>query len=137
RNSGGLMVHKATHHFDLVNWWINSSPKRVFAMGDCVFDGRENAEQRGQQALYDRVFGSESAKTDPFALHLDKNEKLNDLYLRAEHEDGYIRDRSVFQDGISIEDDVALLVKYRSGATMSYHLTAYSPWEGFRVMFNG
>ena len=23
KNSGGLMVHKATHHFDLVNWWID------------------------------------------------------------------------------------------------------------------
>jgi len=28
-NSGGLMVHKATHHFDLVNWWIASSPHVV------------------------------------------------------------------------------------------------------------
>ena len=25
-NSGGLLVHKATHHFDLVNWWIDSHP---------------------------------------------------------------------------------------------------------------
>jgi predicted dehydrogenase len=136
RNSGGLIVHKATHHFDLVNWWLNSSPKTVYAVGDLVFYGRENAESRGQP-LYDRVFGSAAAKNDPFALHMDQNEKLKELYLDAEHEDGYIRDRSVFQDGISIEDDVAVLVRYRSGATMSYHLTAYSPWEGYRVAFNG
>ena len=32
-NSGGLLVHKASHHFDLVNWWIASSPTRVFASG--------------------------------------------------------------------------------------------------------
>ena len=25
-NSGGLMVHKATHHFDLVNWWMIPTP---------------------------------------------------------------------------------------------------------------
>ena len=30
RNSGGLMVHKATHHFDLVNWWLNSSPETSY-----------------------------------------------------------------------------------------------------------
>ena len=24
--SGGLMIHKATHHFDLVNWWLGSEP---------------------------------------------------------------------------------------------------------------
>ena len=27
QNSGGLMVHKATHHFDLVNWWLSSVPE--------------------------------------------------------------------------------------------------------------
>ena len=32
---------------------------------------------------------------------------------------------------------MAVLVRYRNGATMSYHLTAYSPWEGYRVAFNG
>jgi predicted dehydrogenase len=25
------MVHKATHHFDLVNWWLSASPVEVFA----------------------------------------------------------------------------------------------------------
>jgi predicted dehydrogenase len=43
----------------------------------------------------------------------------------------------VFGDGISIEDDMAVIVNYKNGATMSYHLTAYSPWEGFRIAFNG
>src|SRR3712207_8610396 len=32
---------------------------------------------------------------------------------------------------------MAVLVRYNTGATLSYHLTAYSPWEGYRVMFNG
>jgi predicted dehydrogenase len=32
---------------------------------------------------------------------------------------------------------VAGLVRYDTGASMSYHLTAYAPWEGYRVMFNG
>src|SRR5262249_54247986 len=27
QNSGGLLIHKATHHFDLVNWWIDSYPR--------------------------------------------------------------------------------------------------------------
>ena len=27
--SGGLMVHKATHHFDLVNWWLGAQPESV------------------------------------------------------------------------------------------------------------
>jgi len=137
RNSGGLMVHKATHHFDLVNWWIDSSPKTVFGFGDLVFYGRANAEGRGVTSFYDRGTGHPNAAGDPFALDLNASDNLRELYLEAEREDGYRRDQSVFGDGISIEDDMSVAVRYRSGATMSYHLTAYSPWEGWRVAFNG
>jgi predicted dehydrogenase len=28
---GSLWVHKSTHHFDMVNWYINSEPEQVFA----------------------------------------------------------------------------------------------------------
>ena len=41
--SGGLLVHKATHHFDLINWWLQAYPAEVFAMGNLAFYGRENA----------------------------------------------------------------------------------------------
>ena len=47
RNSGGLLVHKSTHHFDLINFWLDSAPETVFAFGDLKFYGRENAEKRG------------------------------------------------------------------------------------------
>ena len=65
------------------------------------------------------------------------NENLENLYLNAEKDDGYIRDQSVFGDGISIEDTMGVLVRYESGAIMSYSLTAFSPKEGFRVVFTG
>lgn len=136
-NSGGLMVHKAGHHFDLVNWWLAARPERVFAFGRLAFYGRENGERTGYRRDYERAHGSPAAADDPFALHLADNEGLRALYLDAEHADGYHRDRNVFGDGITIEDDMAVLVRYGTGAAMSYHLTAYSPWEGYRVMFNG
>lgn len=31
--SGGLMVDKNCHHFDLMNWWLGATPKRVSAFG--------------------------------------------------------------------------------------------------------
>jgi predicted dehydrogenase len=137
RNSGGLMVHKSTHHFDLVNWWLDTQPETVFAMGDLLFYGRENAEERGVSSFYERAHGRPVAERDPFALRLEGDEGLRRMYLEAEKEDGYLRDQSVFGDGISIEDDMGVLVRYRNRALLSYHLHAYSPWEGFRVAFNG
>jgi predicted dehydrogenase len=137
RNSGGLLVHKSTHHFDLVNFWLQSRPETVVAMGDLRFYGRENAERRGETKFYSRALGSDVAKDDPFALHLDQNPQLKAMYLDAEHEDAYYRDQSVFGDGISIEDTMNVMVRYRNKAVLTYSLTAYAPWEGFRVMFNG
>ncbi|HUB71169.1 MAG TPA: Gfo/Idh/MocA family oxidoreductase [Acidimicrobiales bacterium] len=134
RNSGGLMVHKASHHFDLVNWWLRSVPVKVFGLGDLRFYGRANAEERGVTHFYERGTGNAA---DPFALDLSADHELRALYLDAEGEDGYLRDLSVFSDGISIEDDMAVLARYSNKATMSYHLVAYAPWEGYRVMVNG
>ncbi|MEU8569364.1 Gfo/Idh/MocA family oxidoreductase [Streptomyces pathocidini] len=136
-NSGGLMVHKSSHHFDLVNWWLGARPQQVFGYGRLGFYGREAGEHTGYRREYERAHGAAQAADDPFALHMAENDALRSLYLDAESEDGYHRDRNVFGDGITIEDDMAVLVRYDTGATMTYHLTAYSPWEGYRVMFNG
>lgn len=136
-NSGGLLVHKATHHFDLINWWTDAHPQLVYAMGRLAFYGRQNAEQRGIRQFYSRAQGSEAAANDPFALHLDRDDNLTGMYLNAEHEDGYQRDQSVFGYNISIEDNMGVLVQYDNKAIMTYNLHAHSPWEGFRVMFNG
>ncbi|KZV84881.1 NAD(P)-binding protein, partial [Exidia glandulosa HHB12029] len=136
-NSGGLMVHKSGHHFDLVNWWIAAEPETVAAMGRLAFYGEANGKKHGWAKDYVRARGSEAAKSDPFAMHLEQDETLKKIYADAEGEDGYHRDQNVFAPDIGIEDDMSLLVRYNSGATMTYHLTAYSPWEGYRVMFNG
>ena len=136
-NSGGLMVHKATHHFDLVNWWIDSYPKQVFAMGDLQFYGKENAEARGESYSYERYTGEEAAKDDPFALFLDTKEAFQGLYLNAEEETGYLRDRNVFGEPITIEDVMNVTVRYQNGVLMSYSLIAFAPWEGLRVAVTG
>lgn len=136
-NSGGLLVHKSTHHFDLVNFWLGTQAKKVFAFGGLNFYGQAAAQKRGVKDFYYRCHGSEKAKDDPFAIDMANNPILKGLYLDAEEESGYIRDRSVFSDDISIEDTMAVLVQYKSGAVMSYSLNSYLPWEGFNVAING
>lgn len=137
RNSGGLLVHKSTHHFDLVNFWLDAKPELVFAMGDLRFYGRENAEKRGEFAPWFRTTGVPAAAASPFSLDLASSPALKALYLDAEKDDGYYRDLNVFGDGISIEDTMSVLVRYSNKATMTYSLTAYAPWEGFNVALNG
>ncbi|MFK4762568.1 Gfo/Idh/MocA family protein [Microbacterium sp. ZW T5_45] len=133
-NSGGLLVHKSSHHFDLVNWWIRSQPTRVFASGGLRFYGADNARERG---LGERPERGTHDGGDLFELDLRTDERLSALYLEAEQHDGYRRDLDVFSEGITIEDNLALVVDYASGATLSYSLNAHAPWEGYRVAVNG
>lgn len=136
-NSGGLFLSTSSHHFDLVNFWLGSDPQTIFALGDLQFYGRENAENRGVTKFYHRTLGSEVAKDDPLALHIDQIPPLKELYLDAEKEDGYLRDQSVFGDGITIEDTMGIMVHYQNKAILTYSQYAYAPWEGFRVNLNG
>lgn len=135
--SGGLLVHKASHHFDLVNWFVGSRPATVYAMGGLKFYGKDSAAERGERYSYERYTGSEEAAADPFALRLDEDERTRRLYLDAEKDSGYVRDRNVFGEGITIEDTIALTCRYRSGVLLSYSLLAYSPWEGLRLAITG
>ncbi|MFD4561186.1 Gfo/Idh/MocA family protein [Streptomyces sp. NPDC058469] len=136
-NSGGLMVHKASHHFDLVNWWLGTAPETVYALGGLFFYGDEAGRRRNLARDYARAHGSPAAEDDPFAVRLADSPVLSALYLDAEAEDGYHRDQNVFGPGVTIEDDMAVLVSYTSGASLTYHLNAYAPWEGYRIAFNG
>jgi predicted dehydrogenase len=130
-NSGGLLVHKATHHFDLVNWWLDSEPEEVFAHGRRAFYG-PTREQRGE-----RCHGCPHAATCEFFLDLAAVDYLRTLYLDAESEDGYFRDRCVFADEIDIFDTMSVSARYASGALLSYSMIAYASWEGYTIAFNG
>jgi len=134
--SGGLLIHKASHHFDLVNWWIDDQPHRVYASGALSFYGAANARKRGLDRRPERGTG-DSPRIDPFAMDLREDERLRRLYLDNEHHEGYLRDRDVFADGITIEDNLAVIVDYAGGPTLNYSLNAHSPWEGYRVAING
>ncbi|MGS2644463.1 Gfo/Idh/MocA family oxidoreductase [Streptosporangium sp. LJ11] len=134
--SGGLLVHKATHHFDLVNWWLADTPAVVFARGGLRFYGADNARERGLGPRPERSRDAVGS-ADPFALDILADDRLRRLYYDGEHLDGYTRDRDVFSEGITIEDNLNVVVGYRRGASMSYTLHAHSPWEGYRVAING
>ncbi len=137
--SGTLLVHKSTHHFDLVNWWLDAIPAQVFAYGDLVFYGKKNALARGDGKLtrYERYTGHPEAKDDPFYLDLEASEPFRKIYRAAEADSGYVRDRNVFRDDITIYDQMSLNVRFRTGELLTYSLVCYSPREGMRVCFNG
>lgn len=136
-NSGGLMVHKATHHFDLINWWLSTVPASVFASGQRSFYTPKQAERYGLTRRSERCLDCPEAARCPFYLDLRSKIDLEALYLDNEQHDGYFRDRCVFSEQMDIEDSMNLVVNYQNGVKMTYSLNAFMPWEGYSVVFNG
>ncbi|MFZ5893868.1 MAG: Gfo/Idh/MocA family protein [Myxococcota bacterium] len=137
QNSGGLLVHKSTHHFDLVNWWLSAIPVRVSAIGKREFYTPAMAKRMGLAKPHVRCHTCEEKAKCSFELSLARDARLKSLYLDQEKYDGYFRDRCVFRSDIDIEDTMNVQVSYDSGATLSYSLNAFMPWEGYVVSFNG
>jgi predicted dehydrogenase len=136
KNSGGLMVHKATHHFDLVNWWLGAMPVQVVATGKREFYTPTMAKRMGLQGAHERCLDCPEKDKCGFYMDLAGNKSLKELYLDNEKYDGYHRDQCVW--GMSdIEDTMNVLVRYDNNITLAYSLNAFNAWEGYIAAFNG
>jgi len=137
KNSGSLLVHKSTHHFDLVNWWLDDIPEDVFCQASRKYYTPEMGDKLGLKARGDRCLDCPVKDKCKFYFDLNENENLQDLYLNPEKCDGYFRDKCIFADEIDIWDTMGVNVRYKSGTLLNYMLHAYSPYEGYRIAFNG
>ena len=129
--SGGLLIHKASHHFDILNWLIEQDPVKVYGLGDLKFYG-PTRDERGE-----RCFTCEYKDSCEFYFDIEENEFIRRFYFEAEKEDDYFRDRCVFSEEIDIYDTMSVNVAYSKGAQLTYSLVAYSPYEGWRASFTG
>lgn len=129
--SGSLFVHKATHHFDLLNWYLDSDPKTVKAFGTLRHYG-PNGPFRST-----RCHGCPHADECRFYFDMEADDFLWPLYGDPAGEDGYFRDACVFREDINIYDTMAASISYENGVIASYSLNACMPIEGHHIAFNG
>jgi predicted dehydrogenase len=129
--SGSLWVHKASHHFDLVDWWLDAEPVQVEALHSLNHYGAKGP------------FRSATCRGCPhkaeckFHWDITRQPRLKELYVDCESADGYVRDGCVFREDCNIPDTMNAVVRYSSGASMSYSLNTFMPFEGYRLAFNG
>ena len=127
---GSLWVHKASHHFDLINWWLGADPVEVHAFGELAHYGRKGP------------FRSANCRPCPhktkcaFYWDITQADGMT-IYTEAESEDGYLRDGCVFREDVNIWDTMTATVRYSSNVLMSYSLNTFMPIEGYALAFNG
>ena len=128
---GTLWVHKSTHHFDMINWWLDSDPVEVFAYGALEHYG-DNGPFKG-----DKCRTCPHKNECDYFYDITKSERYMNLYVKNEKYDGYIRDNCLYRPEINIYDKMSAQIKYANGVIVNYSLTTYSPYEGWRTGING
>ncbi|MBR2344327.1 MAG: Gfo/Idh/MocA family oxidoreductase [Lentisphaeria bacterium] len=141
KNGGGLLVHKATHHFDLLNWFLEDEPVSVYANGSRKVFGDAN-DFRGERCSIcphrNSCWAVMRSRLDDADLNPGSDGEIFDqLFFKAEHEDGYIRDNCCFRKDIDIYDTMSVIINYKKGTVVNYSENAYSPWQGYNIVFNG
>ncbi len=132
--SGGLLVHKSTHHFDLVNWFIMQKPVNVAAFGELNAYGAANAlyADHGDRCSECKYYGEcpYGRVQEGFDYKFyNENEKYETVPNK--------KDGCVFDEDIDIYDTMSVNVQYDGGAMLSYSLNAHAMYEGWRIMING
>ena len=136
-NSGGMMVHKATHHLDIVNWILDDEPVSVSAQGARLFFGQ------GKRLYSDEPFGERCSSCEyaegclNYQDHTGNERLAKALYFDAEHVDGYIRDHCPYKTDTDIYDAMSVSVAYKSGALLTYALTLFDNREGYTMNIVG
>jgi predicted dehydrogenase len=130
-NSGSLFVHKATHHFDLLNWFIGADPESVSAFGEQRNYGK-NGSFRGV-----RCKGCEHAQDCNYYFDMSADPFLEALYEDPSAYDGYHRDACVYREDIDIPDTMTATIRYENQVAVSYSLNTFMPLEGYSIAFNG
>ncbi|ORC35938.1 oxidoreductase [Marispirochaeta aestuarii] len=142
--SGGLSIHKASHHFDLVNWWTGQRPEEVFAFGALNYYGPEGPKN---PSIKDGRFCQTCDEKDQCIYYRRWNHRTGDAEVKDDHLDldearkanftGYRTDACIFDSDIQIEDTYTATIRYDKGAMLSYSVNFSTPWEGYRVAING
>lgn len=137
--SGGLLVHKGTHNFDVVNWWIGKRPESVFARAAKTFYVPEL--QKGGNCPNCPEF-----KKCKFSIDLNDDvpgqfagipDFYRRMYVEAKKHDGYVRDACVFHRDSDIPDTYNVLTTYPGNVFFSYTAVFYAPYEDRRFIVQG
>ena len=129
--SGSLLLHKASHQFDLVNWLLDAEPVDVQAIGKLAFYGHNNS-YRGRNCRT-----CQFTQKCKFYWDMTKDEMCMSFYGNCEDVDRYYRDGCVWENEIDSYDTSAVQVNYNNGTQMTYSMNAYLPFEGQLICFSG
>lgn len=131
-NSGGLLIHKASHHFDIINYYLQDEPESVAAFGGKLY--YTPRKEMGERCLTCNYTATCRHYYDLAGVW---NGLFKKMYIDGETHDGYVRDKCVYHKDIDIEDTASAAISYRHGAKVTYSLVAYGVKETQELAITG
>ncbi len=119
-----LVLQKGTHSLDLCNWFVNSTPKKVYATASLdVLGGNEPPEKRCAECEKGAVC---PYYIDPAGFRLDYGQIIMDT-----------SDYCVYASDCDVSDNSLVTVEYENGARVTYMECHFTPEYTREFMFVG
>lgn len=119
-----LVVQKGVHALDLLNWFIDSSPRRVHAVGGLRFFGGDRPAD---------LHCSECPEAEDCPHSREPTGGLAKPPITIEHGDDFC----VWSEAADVEDVTLANIGYESGAVASYAEVHFAPWYGIHFTIYG
>ena len=124
KNSNGLQLHKSCHHFDKMNFLLNSHAVEVMADGCLTAYGNKVPHK------YEGV----NCHTCQYARECPDYQDYNHKIFQS---DMYTPDMCIYSPDIDIEDNYSATIKFANGVMCSYSLCAHAQYEGEIIIVEG
>lgn len=125
--SGGLIVHKSCHHFDLLNWWLEDIPSKVSSTATTKFFTSDHDHNRNCRSCNLNC---------SYRINLRRQPLIQKMYFDAENEDGYIRDKCIFYNS-NIHDNINVTIDYQNHTQVLYSINFYSSMFSWDLVMIG
>jgi predicted dehydrogenase len=133
--SGGLLVHKITHYFDLANFFLADVPATVYARGGQQFFTAAEAERLGLQDRGARCAACPVAARCPYFHDVATGPETAEVVEARGAASGYYRDACVFRPEADANDTMHLVIAYEGGVLLNYSFVAVSEGGSDSVLF--
>lgn len=132
RHSESLLLQKATHSLDILNWMIDSYPKKVAGFGSLDVFGEKGAMKIFGHPVDKALKCSECSKQKECEENIENVYRLGKAARREQWPDACL-----YASEIDVQDNQSLIIKYDNGVKANYNLCLFTPEYKREFIFIG
>jgi predicted dehydrogenase len=130
KNTGGLLLQKGSHDFDIINWVVDSKIKKIAAFGSQDFFGGDKPNDLVCQDCKEKNTCTEAIEDRYSSWSTSNGRNAKILYNRW-------RNQCAFRKEVDVPDNHQVLLEYNNGVKVTYLECHYTPDDNREYIFIG